>query len=189
MKELPGKDTKGEATVETAGEEKSSSTTSNSSNEEAKKCMDALDFFTQKTKGIVIETNKPQTESGKSKRKAPDAVAKKRKRARSDMKKSMSLRSGLNEIGMSFDSDSEPTNADVVAQNEQKGKEKVQEECDVFQGSDTHESDEACKRMPKGRNNDDSDDENAPGSGGGGTGAGAGAHTGLSSRGVQAAGN
>lgn len=182
----PGMDTKGKAKVETTDEDKSSSTNSNSSIEEPKKCMDALDFFSQKTKGMVIGTKKSKTKSGKYKRKAPAAGDKGRKRARGNLKRSTSLRSGLNEIGMSFDSDSEPTNADVVAKNEQKGKGKVQEESDVFQGSDT-ESDEACKRMPKGKNNDDSDDD--AGSGGGETGAGAGAQTGLSSLGVQVAGN
>ncbi|KAI3801348.1 hypothetical protein L1987_29452 [Smallanthus sonchifolius] len=162
-------DAKGKAKVETSDEDKSSSTTG-SSDEEVKKCMDAMDFFTQKAKGIVIGQ-------------VPAAAAgKRRKRASSGLTRSISIRSELSEIGMSFDSDSDPTNADDIAKTEQKGKGKVEEESDFFQGSDT-DSDEACKRMKKGRNDDDSDDDD-----GAGGGTGAGAHTDLSSLSLQVTG-
>ncbi|XP_022037079.1 uncharacterized protein LOC110939819 [Helianthus annuus] len=171
--------TKGKEKVESADQDdKSASTNSSSSSEDVKKCMDAVDFFAIKAKDIVIGgTKKSEGKSAKSKR---------RKRSHGGMKRSISLRSGLSEIGMSFDSDSEPTH---VAKKEQKGKGKGLEEGDVFQGSDTDDSDEACKRMKKERNNSD-DDDSDDGSGAG-TGTGSGAHADFSSlqgQGVQVAG-
>ena len=138
---------------------KSSSTTSSSSNEEdEKKCMDAVDFLARQAKGIVIK--KQGTETGKGKAPAIAAAGKRRKRASGGIKRSISLRSGLNELGYSFSSDDEPA--------EGKGNEK---ETDVFSDSGT-DTEEACKRMKKSRNSDDGSDDNDGGADGAGTGAG-----------------
>ncbi|PWA94841.1 hypothetical protein CTI12_AA016640 (mitochondrion) [Artemisia annua] len=80
----------------------------------------------------VKSSSTTRTETGKGKAPATAAAGKRRKRASGGIKRSISLRSGLNELGYSFSSDDEPAQG--------KGNEK---ETDVFSDSGT-DTEEAC---------------------------------------------